>query len=134
MVDKDQLIAKFLTQSLSDEERLRFDELWAKDNSFKDEVALLQDLSKVAEYEDDSTTRDMIAGFEAEHHKKKSGASKIWWVAASIVLLISIAYFNTQDKPNTQDLFTENFEPYRNVVHPITRSVQREDLKTQAFS
>ncbi len=136
MMDKDQLITKFLTQSLSKEEQLRFDALLLEDPSFKTEVKLLQDLNKVAEAEDDVMAREMVAGFEAEHHgKKMASIAKIWWVAASLALVVSITYFATrQGAPDTQILYTENFEPYRNVVHPITRTTQQKDLKTQAFA
>ena len=136
MLDKDQLIAKFLTRSLSKEEQLRFDTMLSEDASFRAEVALLQDLNKVAEAEDDAMAKEMVAGFEAEHHNKKgTGKTRIWWVAASLALLLSIGYLVIQETPaNTQELFVENFEPYRNVIHPITRASQQDDLKTQAFA
>lgn len=136
MLDKDQLIAKFLTRSLSEEEQLRFNTMLSEDASFRAEVALLQDLNRVAEAEDDAMAKEMVAGFEAEHHNTKgAGNIRIWWVAASLALLLSIGYLITQDgPPNTQELFVENFEPYRNVIHPITRASQQDDLKTQAFA
>ena len=136
MLDKDQLIAKFLTKSLSEKEQLRFDSLLSEDPSFRAEVALLQDLNKVAEAEDDAMAKEMVAGFEAEYRNKKiGGKTRIWWVAASLAVLLSVGYFVSQTTPpNTQELFVENFEPYRNVIHPITRASQQEDLKTQAFA
>ena len=136
MLDKDQLIAKFLTRSLSEAEQLRFNTLLSKDASFRAEVALLQDLNNVAEAEDDAMAKEMVAGFEAEHHNKQGvGKTRIWWVAASLALLLSIGYLVIQETPaNTQKLFVENFEPYRNVIHPIPRASQQDDLKTQAFA
>lgn len=136
MLDNDQLIAKFLTKTLSKEEQLRFDTLLSENRSFRDEMALAQDLQKVAEAEDDAAAKEMVAGFEAEHHNKQGvGKTKIWWVAASLILLFSLGYFTAkQGPPDTQELFVENFEPYRNVVHPITRATQQEDITSQAFA
>ncbi|WP_422860555.1 hypothetical protein ACOKFD_06880 [Flagellimonas sp. S174] len=136
MLDNDQLIAKFLTKTLSKEEQLHFDTLLSEDPSFRDEVALLQDLQKVAEAEDDTMAKEMVGAFEAEHRNKKAGSPlKIWWVAASLALLFSIGYFAAQQgPPDTQTLFAENFEPYRNVVHPITRATQQEELTSRAFT
>ncbi len=134
MMDKDQLLHKYLTQTLTDEERNIFNELLKEDEAFREEVDLLQDLQKVTEFNDDSLAKEMVSEFEAEHRNKNVGRkAKIWWVAASVILLVGLAYFVLQAQVDTQELFSENFEPYRNVVHPITRGVEDQDTATEAF-
>ncbi|NAS32710.1 hypothetical protein GTQ40_17145 [Flavobacteriaceae bacterium R38] len=135
-MDKDKLIDNFLKGTLSDSERTLFDELIANDATFKEEVKLRQNLQKVAAFEDDAATRAMLVDFEAEHHQKQKRVPvKLWLVAASLALIISITYFTTQKSTaDAQVLFTENFEPYRNVVHPIVRSTEQQDLRTEAFN
>lgn len=135
-MDRTILIDKYITQTLSVEEKVFFDELFANDPAFREEIHFLENIKKVAEVEDDAHAQEMVAGFEAEHHsKQKTFNTKIWWIAASLALLIGITYFAIQQgPPDTQVLFVENFEPYRNVVHPIVRSAQQQDLKTSAFA
>ena len=60
-----------------------------------------------------------------------------WLVAASIMLLMGLGvWFLVFDKPDLSNdqLYAANFSPYENVVHPIERGVQLEDLKTKAFT
>lgn len=57
--------------------------------------------------------------------------------AASVALLIGLGawllFFNHPDLNNDQ-LYAANFAPYENVVHPIERGEQSEDLKSRAFT
>jgi FimV-like protein len=131
---KDELIDKFITNSLNEEEQKIFDDLMANDEDFQKEVRLVENLQKVAEFEDDAETRQLIADFEASHHPKPNKFNrKIWLVAASIALLAVLTYIFTDSKVDSQLLFAENFKPYQNVVHPIVRSAEQADLKTEAF-
>ncbi|GAB1858219.1 hypothetical protein MHTCC0001_30560 [Flavobacteriaceae bacterium MHTCC 0001] len=132
---KDKLIDKFFAQTLNDEEQILFDELIVNDKSFLEELNFLKNLKRVAEVEDDNTAKAMVAEFEAEYQSKPSRFNfKPLLVAASIALLIGITYFSTPSQIDTEALFNENFEPYRNVVHPIVRSNDQQDLETQAFN
>lgn len=60
-----------------------------------------------------------------------------WLVAASAVFLLGLAswflFFNSPDL-NTEQLYAANFAPYENVVHPIERGEQLDDLKNKAFT
>ncbi len=129
-----ELIDKYITNSLNEEEHKVFDELMASNDNFKKEVHLVENLQKVAEVEDDAEVRELIAGFEAAHQPKpKRNNRKIWLVAASIAFLVALTYIFTDKPVDTQLLFAENFQPYRNVVHPIVRGGEQADLKTEAF-
>ncbi|MDO1499472.1 hypothetical protein Q2T40_04560 [Winogradskyella maritima] len=59
-----------------------------------------------------------------------------WMMAASIALLVGVSswllFFNTQTK--VRKSFIKSILPRTNVVHPIERGVEIEDLKTRAFS
>lgn len=127
-----ELIDKYLTNSLNEEEQKVFDELMAGNDEFREEVRLIENLQKVAEVEDDAAARELIAEFEGAFQPKRFNR-KIWLVAASIAVLIAITYIFTGQPVDSQLLFAENFEPYRNVVHPIVRGNEQADLKTEAF-
>ncbi|WP_394748087.1 tetratricopeptide repeat protein [Spongiimicrobium salis] len=135
-MDRTILIDKYLTRTLNAEEQVQFDALFANDPSFQEEVRFLENVKKVAETEDDILAKAMVADFEAEHQPKSKRISlRKWWVAASLILLAGITYFFMMppETIDTQELFVESFEPYRNVVHPIVRGSTQQDEKTKAF-
>ena len=56
-----------------------------------------------------------------------------WLVAASVALLIGLTYFTMNRSSSPEELYQDNFAPYRNVTYPITRGEEAVDEKTQAF-
>ena len=55
--------------------------------------------------------------------EKNSWSYKNWFVAASILLLVSsFTYFFFLNEVNTEQLFQENFDPYTNIIAPISRN------------
>lgn len=80
--------------------------------------------------------------FSSKETESKKAETKVisirpWLVAASVALLLGLGswflFFNTPYL-NTEQLYVANFAPYENVVHPIERGEQLEDLKTKAFT
>ncbi len=131
----EELIEKYILNRLTSEEQLEFAKLLKSDSAFKEEVDLHTNLKKVIDYEDDANFRDLIVDLEEQVKKPKQKRSYTKWLAAaSIVLLLGLTYFfNMGQKLSTDDLFAQNFEPYRNVVAPIVRSNDQQDEKSLAF-
>ena len=132
-MDKEELIAKHFIQKLSQEEQKEFDKLMDADPKFAKEVAFQKDLKTAIKKEEQDTLKKQLQDFEAE--KNSAFNYKNWLVAASVVVLLGISsfwYFNNSTDP--QELYVENFEPYRNVVQPIVRGETKTDLKTKAFT
>ncbi|XLS29148.1 tetratricopeptide repeat protein [Flavobacteriaceae bacterium M23B6Z8] len=134
-MDKDLLIQKYLKRKLTEVEQANFDQLLESDPEFKKEVAFLEDFHKVAEAEGENNLRKLLSDFEAEHQPYKKTSRTLWYVAASVIALLGMAYFFTIMQPTTsENLFADNFKPYKNVVHPVVRGAQVLDQKTKAFS
>lgn len=134
-MDKDLLIQKYLKRTLTKVEQANFDKLMEKDSEFKNEVAFLEDFHKVAEAEGEDHLRNLLSDFETEYQPYKKSSRTLWYVAASVIALLGMAYFFTIMQPTTsENLFADNFKPYKNVVHPVVRGAQVLDQKTKAFS
>ncbi len=137
-MERETLLEKYLHGELTAKERSEFDALLNSDADFKEEVQFHTDLKSVTEAEDDDQFREMLSDFESKARMEKPSVKRFpvkWLVAASILLVVGLTYFFTIDPSvSTQDLFVSNFEPYRNVVHPVTRGEDATDTKTEAFS
>jgi len=133
---KDELIEKYLQDSLNANEQIEFDSLLKNDPEFKKEVNFHDNLKRVTEEDHDDEFRSMLFDFEAEHEPRKvfklHQYSK-WLVAASVILIAGLTYVLTLSNPTSQELFAANFQPYENVVHPIVRGTEEQDQKTKAF-
>jgi len=138
MKDWEVLLEKYEEGSFTDEEQKAFDIMLKKNVGLRKEVAFRNDLKRVAEAEDDDAFRNVLAEFEADTDAKKSlykSISARWLAAASILLLLGAGYFFVFERTvPTQELFALNFEPYRNVVHPIVRGTVTQNQKTKAFA
>lgn len=136
-MEREAWLEKYLQGELTEKERPEFDALLKNDADFKAEVEFHSDLKRVTEAEDDEQFKEMLSDFESEARMERPSVKRFprkWLVAASIVLLIGLTYFFAVDySASTQDLFVNNFEPYRNVVHPVTRGEEGQNKKTNAF-
>ncbi len=141
----ERLLEKFLQGKLTETEQQEFDSLLKNDPAFKEEVEFQTDVMRAVIAEEDGNFAEMLSDFESEARNEEqqivqvesTGAKRFptkWLVAASIAILAALTYFFTLNQANDpKDLFAENFKPYRNVTHPITRGEEPADHKTKAF-
>lgn len=132
-MDKEELLAQYFSKKLSLEAQKEFDHLMASDAEFAKEVAFQKNLKAAIGKEEHDVVKQQLQGFEAEENTTFNFRN--WSVAATVVVLLglsSIWYFNSAI--DTEKLYAENFEPYRNVVQPIVRGESKTDLKTKAFT
>lgn len=133
-MDRETLITQFLNNSLSDKDKKVFDTLLKTDAEFAKEVTFQQSLQKVIAKEEYTTLKTHLQSLEKGNN---SINYKKWLVAASIVLLLGLSSFwflNSDTSISPQDLYAQNFEPYRNVIKPIVRGGMDDTLETTAFT
>lgn len=137
-MERDTLLEKYLLGELSQEELREFNTLLENDPEFKEEFEFQTDVKRAVTAEEDEDFMKMLSDFDAEGIDEKPRTKSFptkWLVAASIALLAGFTYFFMANQSiSTQELYAQNFEPYRNVVHPIVRGEEGVDLKTKAFS
>jgi len=128
------LILKYIQNTLTSEEKLEFDRLIASDEDFRKEIAFHTDLKKVTENKDDDNFKSLLSDLEANAEVSTRKHYTKWYVAASIIVLLGLAYFLSLKPASNDELFTSYFEPYRNVSQPVVRGDEDKELKTIAFS
>lgn len=144
-MERQSLLDKYLQDKLTEAELLAFNAFLESDPEFKEEVAFQTDVKRAVIAEEDENFKDMLSGFDSEaqataskttEHKteKTKTFPNKWLVAASVALMAGLGYFySISQTTDPKDLFVENFTPYRNVTHPITRGEAVTDTKTKAF-
>jgi len=131
-MNKEQLIAQYFTKKLSQKAQKEFNHFMVNDKAFAKEVTFQENLKKVIDKEERDSVKLQLQDFELE--EKSPFNYKKWLVASSIIVLLAASSFWYFNKPiNTEKLYTEHFEPYRNIVHPIVRGDVNTDLKAKAF-
>lgn len=126
------LIDSYFEGSLTEQEQILFDQLMVDNAEFRKEVELQQELIDVIGYHERQEAKKQLQSLEDQYDKP---ARKRWLIAAAITLLLAlVAVWYTQDqKQDTEAIFTEHFEPYRNVVFPIERNGIPAGQKARAF-
>ena len=143
-MDKVELIDRYFEGSLSKEEILVVEELLRSDEEFKKEFEFHQStkeaITQNKRLELKAVLMDLEQQIQVEEKNKIIPIWKFWIkIAASIVIIGALAYtffqvLNTDDtKPS--DTFLSYYDPYPNVVSPITRGeeINPADLEKSAF-
>ena len=133
-MDTNNLIALYLSGTLSHEAQQQFNHLMATDANFKKEVEFQSNLKTVISKEEQEATKRALTEYENEFKNSSSFNRKSWMVAASVIMLLgfSFLWLNSGSIDNNA-LFEDYFEPYRNVVQPVVRGEQNMDSKSKAF-
>ncbi|WP_289038051.1 hypothetical protein [uncultured Zobellia sp.] len=137
-MDNEELINGYFEGSLSEEQKREFDHLFETNTGFKTDFEFQEELKRALVKSERKQLKEILSNTNTPHEKEKSQVIRLrpWLIAASVVLLAGISswliFFNRPDI-DSQQLYASNFTPYENVVHPIERGEQLEDLKTRAF-
>lgn len=130
------LIDKYFSDSLSPKEQMEFNERLQNNENFKKEFVFQKDLKKTIVSQQHKNLKKVLQSFEQERSKVRLlNISRKWWVAASILVIFSIGFLLLRPTlyPSPEELFAENFEPYRNIVLPVERSSNSNSIKQSAF-
>lgn len=146
-MDNEALINGYFENTLSEDQLGKLDRLLKTDTEFAAEFELQNELQKALKKEERQEIKSLFSNLKNETANDLKGTipketeTKVisirpWLVAASVVFLLGLGswmlFFNGPDL-NTDQLYAANFAPYENVVHPIQRGEQLENLKTRAF-
>ncbi len=130
-----ELIEKYFSNSLNDEEQIVFNNLLKNDPAFKEEFLFKKDLKKALSHNQRNSLKTTLQKFESDIDKEKVFPLRKWMAAASIVLVLGFSYFLLSDSFNnsSEKLYAEYFEPYRNIVHPVVRGENGNNIESSAF-
>ncbi|OWW26948.1 hypothetical protein B4Q04_04535 [Zobellia sp. OII3] len=138
-MDNDTLINGYFEGSLTESQKKDFDHLLETDVQFAEDFKFQRELQESLKKEERKAVKQMFAAMSASEPKQEAKVISLrpWLVAASIIFLVGIGswfvFFNTHNY-STDELYNANFVAYENVVHPIERSAELEDLQTRAFT
>ncbi|APQ19309.1 hypothetical protein A9200_01395 [Maribacter hydrothermalis] len=139
-MDKEELVLKYFDGSLTEEEKVVFDQLVESDAEFKSQVEFEKDVKSVIRNKENDSHKKKLQGFESELSGGSTQKNRTFWkplsIAASIALLIGVSWFvfNSDVFNGTAELYASNYEKYPNTVYTITRGdATDESLERLAF-
>ena len=131
------LIDKFFGNSLTSKEQSSFNDLLQSDEEFKKEFLFQQDLKKVIAINRRDELKVELEQFRKEYQGKSKSRFLFnnWLIAASIALLVGFGIWFVKDSyfPSNEQLYVQNFEPYRNIVQPVVRGEDPNTIEHSAF-
>ncbi|MDP5081296.1 MAG: hypothetical protein NWP87_01480 [Winogradskyella sp.] len=131
------LIEKYFSRTLTYNESLEFEKRYNTDDNFKQEVDFLKDVNSVSKIEDDLRFKNQLASYESEAKQKEKNIPKKWLkplIAVAAILAISLSIIFLMKPPfDEEHLFSNYFEPSKNVSAPIVRSEDNENIVNKAF-
>lgn len=138
-MDKEELINGYFEGSLSESQLGEVQNLLKTDANFAADFEFQKELKTSLKKEERRELKAMFKTLEKKETKPETKVIRMrpWLVAASVAMLVGIGswlFFFNSPEVNTDQLYAANFTPYDNVVHPIERGNQMEDLKTKAFT
>ena len=137
-MDKEELINGYFEGSLSESQLEEVQNLLKTDADFKADFEFQKELQQSLKKEERREIKQLFSDLNTVETETETKVVRMrtWLAAASIALLVGLGsylfFFNTAEV-NTDKLYAENFAPYDNVVHPIERGNELEDLQTRAF-
>ncbi|UII22598.1 tetratricopeptide repeat protein [Fulvivirga ligni] len=119
-------IDQYLRGELSSEDESAFLAEVNSSAELKSELELAQDIQKGIELDALYSAKSLLAAEEVKLKKPEapSSSSNNWWwkAAASLVLICSVLYFFLGQSADMQELYSQSYSPYPNIVNPVNRS------------
>ncbi len=122
-------IDRFIDGTLTEEEREQFEAMMQTDPELKAEVELHRDIKVGAQAYFDQELKDKLAAVDEDPSFRSAEGNQVsfrLWrtlgVAASVVLLVGLAYIFLNPSTNPEELYLSYYQPYPNIVNPLERS------------
>jgi len=137
-MNKEDLINGYFEGTLSDNELKTLESLLENDAAFTEDFEFQKALKSALKKEDRKNIKAIFSDLNQKNIASKTKVFNIrpWLVAASIAILVGLGswllFFNSNTL-DTDTLYATHFVPYENVVNPIQRGVEIENIKTKAF-
>ena len=138
-MDNEDLINGYFEGSLNENQLEEVNRLLKTDSEFASELTFQKELQHSLKKEERKDIKSLFNSLNENTKKPKAKVFKLrpWLVAASVALIVGLSswflFFNSP-AVNTAELYAANFTPYDNVIQPIERGNELEDLKTKAFT
>lgn len=120
-MNRSDLIDKYIQKKVSVEELEKIKQLMEKDADFKEEITFQLELRQAVKREESQKLKQRLQRLE-KGKKSKRFFSTIWKVAAVFVVGLGLLWFFNMS-PDYEKIYSENFEPYPNIVTPTVRGV-----------
>lgn len=136
-MDKFSILEKYFEGTLSSLEKEEFESLLNSDKELKKEFDFQLALKKATRKERKIELKKEFQ--ELEKELSNTGTSKslapLLKIVASVVLIFSIGtyFFLNNGTASPKQLYSENFSPYRNVINPIVRGENSDNIEFKAF-
>lgn len=132
------LLYRYFSNSLTNEELLDFNNRLETDADFKAEFEFENNLKQAIKKENSNNLKEKLKTFEANIPKTESTKTKTkfnWRIAASIVFFLGASWFgyNSFFGVNYNNLYDSNFTNYPNTEFTITRSDTVDSFERKAF-
>jgi len=129
----DKLIDKYVKGIATLDEVEQVEQLMQDDPDMAKEVSFRQNLKSVASKADEEQFLSVLKGIEKNDKVSHSRGYLYWIASVAAILIIGFIAFNFWPNKTSNDLFATHYEPYRNVVKPVTRGETEMDSLSQAF-
>ncbi|MEX0273131.1 MAG: tol-pal system YbgF family protein [Flavobacteriaceae bacterium] len=147
MMDQEDLIYGYFSNSLTPDEKKRLDVLLRDNVEFRERFEFERRLKKTIVQAEGGKLKAKLQHFETdaslgedntEGKELKHGGKRfpVWMVAASVAVLIALGWWALMPTIGGVDslaLYQSNFEPYPNTVVNITRGENGDSLEAAAF-
>jgi tetratricopeptide (TPR) repeat protein len=132
-MNTENLINDYFEKSLSPEDQIQFDLLMQSDADFAQEVHFQKNLKKAIALEERATLKAKLQSFETatELPKSKVKPIRVWYAAASIILICGLGIYFTQN--STTSIYNKYYQTYPNVVAPTVRGENSANIQSEAF-
>ncbi|MCU0323821.1 MAG: tetratricopeptide repeat protein [Spirosomaceae bacterium] len=116
------LIEKYFENSLTEAEKTQFEILVNSNTEFRDAVGFEKNLKSAIHKKERYELKNQLKSFEKKQETKIVAMPRWLWLAAASVIIVGatlwIFVFKTS---SNEDLFTQNFQVYPNVIAPSVR-------------
>ena len=116
------LIQKYISGTLTTNELAEFEKR-KSDNDFEEELNFQIGLKKSFIQQERNELRSQFKKWDHSESKKRVYMIRGWLYAASVLLIVGLGFiwYNTQRMERPEFLFQEYYEPFDNLLDPITK-------------
>lgn len=130
MINKQDLADNFFENNLNNEEQILLDKLILEDADFKADFEFQKDFKTAITLQE---RKKMKVQFQEIEKPKSVPKFKIWYVAASILLILTIALWLNLNTANQEKLYAKYYQTFPNIEAPSTRGESSESIAEKAF-
>ena len=131
-MDKELLLEKYFEKTLTESERIAFEQLLAADEEFAAAFAFEKEVKKAFIHNEKTELKRKLQALEAKK-SAKTVPMRWYYAAACVILLAGFSLWIFQGE-STDKLYESYYQTYPNVVAPAVRGSQSDDIQSRAFN